>query len=58
MTIEKINEEVAELLSGDHGHGFDHVARVGSIALRFARQEQADVEIVELAALLHDVDDY
>lgn len=28
------------------------------MALRFAKREQADTTIVELAALLHDVDDY
>lgn len=54
----EIRNDVAELLSGDHGHGFDHVARVGGMALYFAEQEGANTEIVELAALLHDVDDY
>ena len=58
MKSKKLRSEVAELLSGDDGHGFDHVARVGNMALRFAQVEGANTQVVELAALLHDVDDY
>jgi uncharacterized protein len=51
--------EVKSLLdSHDDGHGFDHVERVRRMALGFAEQEGADESVVELAALLHDVDDY
>lgn len=56
--MEKIENSVKELLQSDDGHGFDHVQRVGKLALAFAAAEGADREIVELAALLHDVDDY
>lgn len=58
MKSEKLRSEVAELLTGDDSHGFDHVARVGNMALRFAHAEGADATVVELAVLLHDVDDY
>ena len=40
------------------GHGLDHVLRVRTLALLFADSEGADPDIVELASLLHDVDDY
>ena len=38
----------------DTVHGFDHVERVYRMAERLALAEQADVEIVLAAALLHD----
>lgn len=39
------------------GHDYFHTLRVYKMATRIAEQEQADVKIVQLAALLHDVDD-
>jgi len=40
--------------ASDPVHGFDHVARVYQMAVRLARLEGAEMEIVEAAALLHD----
>ena len=48
----------AALAGNDGSHSFDHVARVRASALALARQEglaEAEVEVAELAALLHDV---
>lgn len=39
------------------GHDYFHTLRVFKMATRIAECEGADVEIVQLAALLHDVDD-
>lgn len=40
----------------DSVHGFDHILRVYRMAERLAQQEGADLEVVRLAALLHDAD--
>jgi uncharacterized protein len=45
--------------SGDSsGHDWWHIERVRKTALAIARDEGADLFVVELAALLHDVDDW
>jgi uncharacterized protein len=50
---------VREHLAGDSsGHDWWHIERVRSAALAIAREERADLFVVELAALLHDVDDW
>ncbi|KAJ3335154.1 hypothetical protein HDU93_006331 [Gonapodya sp. JEL0774] len=47
-----------ELKSVDGSHDFSHIDRVRSVALRIARAEGADLVVVELASLLHDIKDY
>jgi uncharacterized protein len=56
-TIQYLDEaEARELyISGDAAHDFDHVLRVTHLAEQIASAEGADVQIVRLAALLHDV---
>lgn len=41
--------------TNDSAHDFDHVLRVTHLAVHIATAENADVEVVRLAALLHDV---
>jgi uncharacterized protein len=47
-----------ELGEDSSGHDWWHVHRVREIAVGLAKSENADVYIVELAALLHDISDY
>ncbi len=39
------------------GHDYFHSLRVYDIARKLAEKEEADIKIVSLAALLHDVDE-
>ncbi|MCC6168865.1 MAG: HD domain-containing protein [Caldilineaceae bacterium] len=49
-------EEARRLYAaGDAAHDFDHVLRVTRLAVQLAQTEGADVSVVRLAALLHDV---
>jgi len=47
-----------ELFDDASGHDWWHVDRVRKLALALGRNEGADLYIVELAALLHDISDY
>lgn len=50
------DEEARRLYAvGDAAHDFDHVLRVTRLAIHIAQAEGADVAVVRLAALLHDV---
>ena len=60
MDFEKIKAEVKTLLGRDNtGHGFDHVEKVYRNAMKLCNtMPEIDREVVGLAALLHDCDDY
>lgn len=56
--IDNAMEYIKEIFSGDSsGHDYYHTIRVYKLATEISKQENADVNIVQLAALLHDVDD-
>lgn len=56
--IEKALAYVEDFFAKDYSeHDYFHTFRVFRMATHIAAQEQANVKIVQLAALLHDVDD-
>ncbi len=57
--VEKTEAFVKQKLSGEAtGHDWFHTLRVHDMAVRIAESEGADLQIVRLAALLHDLDDW
>jgi uncharacterized protein len=57
--IDRTVTHVQKILSSDGtGHDWWHVYRVWKTAQRIGREEQADLLVVELAALLHDIADW
>lgn len=56
--IDKVKEFVKqEMLKGDSGHDWSHVLRVNNTAKKIAKKENANLFIVELSALFHDIAD-
>lgn len=57
--IDRTATFIKEQLSGESsGHDWWHVYRVWKSAVHIGKQEQADLFVVELAALLHDIADW
>lgn len=54
-TIEFLSEQFK---NDSSGHDLDHTLRVSRMAVTIAENEHADASLCELAALMHDVDDY
>jgi len=59
MVIESIAKEVKKRFEGESsGHDWWHVYRVWKMAQHIGREEGADMYVLELAALLHDIADH
>lgn len=55
QTVEYVKQTQTEY---DSAHDWWHIWRVSQLAKRIGKEEKADLFIVELAALLHDIADY
>ena len=56
--MEKIKLRIQELFKGESsGHDYFHTLRVYNNACKIAQKEECNILLVQLAALLHDVDD-
>lgn len=54
--FQKIKEIVKKELSGScSAHQMDHIIRVYNLCLRLAENEEADLDVLQAAALLHDI---
>lgn len=52
----QIKEEARRFFSTSRGsHGWDHTERVYNLCMRIGKKEGADIEILKLAAILHDI---
>ncbi len=59
ILIKATENFVKSVLEGDSsGHDWWHIHRVRKLALMIAKSEGADLYLVEMAALLHDIDDW
>jgi uncharacterized protein len=52
--LERVVKEKMSPLEGT-GHSYEHVDRVVKIAILLAKKEKADLELVQVGAILHDV---
>lgn len=56
--IQKAKEYEQKILQNDpSGHDYEHSLRVNKIAKMIASNYSCDIDLIQLAALLHDVDD-
>ena len=54
IMIENAITYVKQIFAADSsGHDYHHIIRVYRLAVEIAKQENADMQIVQLAALLH-----
>ena len=53
--FEKLREKVLPYFGKGDGHDIDHADRTCKLALKISKGEDVDLEVVRVAALLHDV---
>jgi len=53
--ISELKKEIQPRFFSDISHGFDHTERVYNMAIKLAKHEKADLDVIEIAALLHDI---
>ena len=57
--VERVADHIRARFSSEaSGHDWHHIRRVRQLARRLAIEERADLEVVELGALVHDIADW
>ena len=57
--VETIQDEIKSQFEGDSsGHDWHHIMRVVNMSRHIQQTEGGDLEVIELAALLHDISDH
>ena len=57
--IEKVKAQIKNQFEGDAtGHDWHHIMRVYNLSRYIQAKEGGDIEVIELAALLHDISDH
>ncbi len=58
LLVKNTEDFVKKTMQGDPGHDWSHVNRVRKLAVYIGKKEKADLLVVELASLLHDIADF
>ncbi len=59
LIIPEVRQRLKAATTDEHsGHDWWHIHRVAATAVEIAQHEQADLQLVEVAALLHDIADW
>jgi len=53
--ILELKKEIQSCFMSDISHGFDHTERVYNMAIKLAKHEKADLDVVGISAILHDI---
>ncbi len=53
--FEDLKEKILPYFKEDGSHGFDHTQRVYNLSLKISEEEDVDLDVVKMAALLHDI---
>jgi len=53
--IQKITKRIERYFGETSSHGFDHTQRVCNMAMHLAEDEDVDLDIIQVSALLHDI---
>jgi len=54
--LSQLKKEAKRFFKNDRGaHNWDHVKRVYNLCLQIGKKEEADLEILKISALLHDI---